>query len=185
MLVTKLARVYAKALIDLANERGSLEEARADMETVGQLIKDSREFEVMLSSPVIKTNKKVAVLKEVFSNKISELGLEFLQLVTNHGREASLAAIAQAYKNMYLTQKGIASAVVTTAYKLGETELAELNKKIAAETGKQIQIENKVNPDIIGGIILRVGDRQYNSSIASELERLRRDFKHNHYVADF
>lgn len=185
MLVTKLARVYAKALIDLANEQGELEEVRADMEKVAQLIKSSREFEVMLSSPVIKAHKKAAVLREVFSNQVSETSMHFLELVAKHGREGSLAAIAQGFKNMYLAQKGYASAVVTTAYALSDAELADLNQKIASATGKQIEIENKVNPDIIGGIILRVGDRQYNSSIASELERLRRDFKHNQYVADF
>lgn len=185
MLVTKLARVYAKALIDLANEQDQLEEVKTDMEKVAQLIKNSREFDVMLSSPVIKAGKKAAVLREIFTGKVSETSMHFLELVAKHGREGALAAIAQGFKNMYLAQKGYASAVVTTAYKLTEAELSDLNQRIATATGKQIETENKVNPDIIGGIILRVGDRQYNSSIATELERLRRDFKQNQYVADF
>lgn len=185
MLVTRVARVYAKALLDLALERGQLEEVKADMDHIGKLIKASREFELLLKSPVVKSDKKIAVFKEVFASKISELTLEFLQIVAGHGREGSLAAIVQSYTNQYQAHKGIAAAVVTTAIELREQELNGLREKLAGLTGKEIELENKVTADIIGGMILRVGDRQYNGSIAAELESLRREFKHNHYVADF
>ena len=185
MLVTKLARVYAKALIDLANERGQLEEVKAEMDKVGQLIKDSRDFDNLLKSPVVKSDKKIAIFNEIFKGQLSEMVLHFAEIIIKHGREEAMAAIAQAYTNMYLTQKGIEKATVTTAYKLSDSEMEELKGRVAEATDSKIELENNVNPDIIGGMVLRVGDRQYNGSIAAELDRLKRDFKHNQYIADF
>jgi F-type H+-transporting ATPase subunit delta len=86
---------------------------------------------------------------------------------------------------LYLAKKGILEASVTSAHELSDSVIAQLEKAITKEMGKEIQLETKVNADILGGLILRVGDMQYNGSVASELQRLRLDFKKNLYVADF
>lgn len=185
MLVTKLSRVYAKSLFELAGEQNSREEVKREMEMVSQLIQDSREFANLLQSPVVKPDVKQKIFKEIFAGKLGDLSLKFCMLVIDHNREGSLRSIVEAYRQMYLKSLGIARAKVTTAYQLSEKELKDLQTKLAESTGKEIQIENKVNPDIIGGLIVRVGDQRYNGSIAAELRRLRRDFEHNHYIADF
>lgn len=185
MLVTKLARVYAKALIELASERKVQEEVQADWRVFLELFGDSREFANMLKSPVLKDDLKVEVLQEIFTGKIHQLTMEFLILVTRQGREEKLPVIAKAYKEMLLKRKGIQQAVVTTAYALSEQELKEVNNKVAELTDSKIELENRVDSDLIGGMVLRVGDRQYNGSVALELRNLRREFKQNVYVADF
>ena len=185
MLVTKLARVYAKALYDLALETNSEDAVKADMESIGKLISKSREFSTVLKSPVIKSKKKKAIFSEIFKSQISELSLKFVNLVISHGREQSLATIAVGYNSLYLAKKGILEASVTSAHELSDSVIAQLEKAITKEMGKEIQLETKVNADILGGLILRVGDMQYNGSVASELQRLRLDFKKNLYVADF
>lgn len=185
MLVTKLARVYAKALYDLAIETKSEDAVKADMEAIGQLIAKSREFSIVLKSPVVEGKKKKAIFSEIFKDQISGLSLKFVDLVISHGREQALAAIAAGYNSIYLAKKGILEATVTSAHELSDSVITQLKKSITKELGQEIQLEIKVNADILGGLILRVGDMQYNGSVAAELQRLRLDFKKNLYIADF
>ncbi len=185
MLVTKLARVYATALHNLALENKQEEQVKQDMETVARLIADSRDFEVVLKSPVIKADKKQNIIAELFKDSVTELTLNFLNLVVKHGREQGLAAIAQAYTTIYLQHKGVLEGSVTSAKELDAKTLAAIEKAVVEQVGKPVQLKVNTNPHIIGGLILRVGDKQYNGSIASELQRLRLDFKKNLYVADF
>lgn len=185
MLVTKLARVYAKALIELALEQNAMDKVEADMKMVQTLINESRDFSNLLKSPVVKSDKKMAIFNEIFKGSMNALSLKFAEIVFKHSREASFNTIAQAYINMCLAQKGIETASVTTAYGLSDAELTEINKKVASLRGGKIELENKIDQSIIGGMVLRVGDHQFNGSIAAELKRLKRDFSENQYIADF
>lgn len=185
MLVTKVARVYAKALLDLALEQGSQDEVKSDLNAVKVLMEESREFRAMLKSPVIKADHKMKILREIFSDKVSEITLHFLLLVSKQGREASLPAMVEAYINIYLEYKGIKQATVTSAHPLSEADLEKVKAKMTEAAGSEIDLKTRVKPDLIGGLILRLGDMQYNGSVASDLKRLRRDFSKNLYVADF
>lgn len=185
MLVTKLARVYAAALHNLALENKAQDEVKADMEQVGKAIAGSRDLSVLLSSPVVKSDKKTAIMEAIFGASTSALSLKFLKLVVKHGREASLAAIAQAYGSIYLAHQGILEGSVTSAQALDAKTLSAIEKAVVSQMGKPVNLTVNTNPDLIGGLILRVGDKQYNGSIAAELQRLRLDFKKNLYVADF
>lgn len=185
MVVTKLGRVYAKALIDLAIEQGQIEAVREDMRLVSSVLSDSRDLANVMSSPIVKADKKEAILEEIFGKKISEMSQRFLKIVIDHGREGSLRLIAQAFENMYLHQKGIELVSVTTAYPLSEAEVKAVSEKAATYTGKQVELNQVVDESIIGGMVLRVGDKRYNGSLAHQLKTLRRQFKDNHYIKDF
>lgn len=185
MVVTKLGRVYAKALLDLAQEKNEVEAIREDMRLIAGALNESRELANVMSSPIVKADKKEAILKEIFGDKVHEITQRFFQVVVNHGREGAFRVIAQAYENMYLHLKGIEQVSVTTAYALSEDEVKAVAEKAASYTGKQVELNQQVDESLIGGMVLRVGDKRYNGSLAHQLKTLRRQFQENHYIKDF
>lgn len=185
MIVTKLGKRYAKSLLDLATELGKVEEVKADILKIQSAIEGSRELRTFLKSPVIKADKKIAVLKEVFGNDISEMMSNFIEIITRKGREGDLEVIADGYMQLYRKSQGVEQALVTTATALSNDQRAAIEAKLQAATGQKIEIKEKVDPSIIGGMRLRVGDREYNGSIAYQLQQLKRQFEDNPYVPEF
>lgn len=185
MVVTKLARVYAKALIDLAKEQSSVDEIKADMDLISETLGAARDLRLMLASPIIRAEKKKAILLEIFKGKVSDLSERFLGIVVEHGRESSIAEMCEAYQVMLLEHKGIEKVTVTTAYKLSDKEIAEVIKKAESLSGKKVQLQEKVDESIIGGMVLRIKDQRFNGSIAHQLKTLKREFRANHYIKEF
>jgi F-type H+-transporting ATPase subunit delta len=185
MLVTKLARVYAKALIDLAKEQKSVDVIKDDMDLISNTLQGSRELRQILKSPIVKEAKKKSILIEIFQGKISDLSERFIGIVVGHRREASIVAMCAAYEAMFLEHNGIEKVTVTTAYQLSQEEVVEVIKKAEALSGKKVQLEEEVDESIIGGMILRVKDQRFNGSIAHQLKRLKREFQSNHYIKEF
>lgn len=185
MIVTTLNRRYAKSLLDLSIERDSLEQVKADMGYVLEVIESSRDLRVLLKSPVVNGDKKKAILEEIFGKGISELTYAFIKIILSKGRESELQGIAQGFQNLYRIHKGIEEAVITTAHTLTEAQREDIRTKLKALTGHSIDIKEQIDPSIIGGVRIRVGDRQYNGSIAYQLEQLKRQFQQNQYIADF
>lgn len=185
MVVTRLGRVYAKALLELAVEKSLLEEVKQDVDLIAQVIRDNRELGAMLKSPVVKADKKGAILTEIFEKHVGELTMRFLKVVLDHGREASMLVIAQGFENLYLQHKGIEKVKVTTAYALDDKEVTAVKAQAEKMTGKKVVLEQEVDESMIGGMILRVKDQRYNGSLAHHLKSLRRQFKDNHYIKEF
>ena len=167
---------YARSLVDLAQEKNLLDKVNADMELVQNTIAESRDLELMLSSPVVKSDKKGEVLKAIFGGKVDDLSMSFIQLITKNGRERLLSGIAKAVVAQYQELKGIVVAEITSAIQLTEDIKTKIIAKIKAELNKEIIVDEKVDPSIIGGLIVRVGDRQYDASIANKLNQLRKEF---------
>ncbi len=184
MAITKLGRRYAKSLLDLAAELGKVEEVKGDIEQVLNVIRESREFSILIKSPIISADKKIRIYKEIFKG-LGELTSNFIDIITRKGRESNLEAIASGFLELYRIKNNISRAVITTAVPLSDEQLADIKAKLVENTGQSIQMEEVVDPSIIGGITLRVGDQRYNGSIAYQLEQLRRQFKKNLYVADY
>lgn len=185
MIVTRLGKRYAKSLLELAQELGKVEEVKADMATIQTAIKESRDFEILISSPVINPNKKIAIFKELFDNKLNEITCNFLEIITKKGREKKLGSIAQGYLDLYRIKNGISVAIVTTAIALSNEEREAIRTKIAEATGKTIEIEERVDASIIGGMTLRLDDKEFNGSMAYKLSNLKRQFSDNLYVPEF
>lgn len=185
MVVTRLGKRYAKSLLELADELGKVEEVKADMETILNAISGSREFEVLINSPIINPEKKISIFKELFDGKLSELTCNFIEIITRKGRENKLGVIAEGYMSQYRAKHGIERATVTTAIELSNDEREAVRAKIAEATGKKIEIEERVDPSIIGGMTLRLADKEFNGSIAHQLNQLKRQFKDNLYVPEY
>lgn len=168
---------YAKAILSFALEQSKEVEVNNDMLLITNTIVDSKDLQLLLSSPVIKSEIKKATIKEVFASKVSSLTTGLVDLLIDNKRVSILEDVAEKYTILFDKLKGIEVAKVTTAIPLTEDLNVQILNKVKKITGKEATIENEVNPDIIGGFILRIGDVQYDASVANKLQGLRRQFE--------
>jgi F-type H+-transporting ATPase subunit delta len=168
---------YAKAILSFALEQQKEVEVNNDMLLVANTIQDSKELQLLLNSPVLKTELKKSALKEIFASKTSALTIGLINLLIDNKRLPILGEVAKKYNVIYDSLKGIEVAKVTTAIPLTEELNQQVLQKVIEITGKQATIESIINPDIIGGFILRVGDIQYDTSVANKLQVLKRQFE--------
>ena len=182
MLDTKVAKRYAKSLIGLSRERGVLDAVGDDMKLLATVCEDNHEFTVLMNSPIINSDKKLSILNKVFEGKMNKLSLAFFEILTTKGREPHLEVIAKEFVNQYKEEKGIQTAIITSAVGLDEKLRGEVYKVIKESAKSEIELVEKVDKDLIGGFVLRMGDKQFDASIASELRKLAKEFSSNPYV---
>ncbi|TMM58912.1 ATP synthase F1 subunit delta [Maribacter algarum] len=172
---SRAALRYAKAILDLAVENKATDALEKDMQNVVGTISGSAELREMLASPVVKGSAKKEALLSVFKGSHSITEGTISMLVSNK-RVSMLNEVASKYLILNEKLKGKDIAHVTTAVPL----TADLEKKILAKvtemTGNKVSLENKIDESIIGGFVLRVGDLQYDASIANKLSSLKREF---------
>jgi F-type H+-transporting ATPase subunit delta len=179
----KVASRYAKALFTLALEGGQLEEVHKDMELIRGL--NHAEFSRMMVSPVINSEAKAKAFGAVFGGRISKLTQSFFNLVFRKGRSLSLVEIGTAFEDMYLDHKGVMVAEFTTAVPVSDGVKAEMRAKLEALPhlkGKRIILKDKVDPSIIGGYVLQLGDQSLDASIKKDLKVIKTQFVENMYI---
>ncbi len=183
MTGSRAAIRYAKAILSLSFDRTKTETVNDDMLLISSTIEDNEDLQIMLSSPVIKIKAKRLALSAIFDNKIDNLSQGLISLLIDNKRLPLLPEVAQQYNRLYDEHNGIQFAEVTTAVSL----TAELEKKVLAKvkeiSGKKIILKNIIDPAIIGGFILRVGDQQFDASIRGKMNNLRREFENNSFVS--
>ena len=182
---TRVASRYAKSFIDLTIQQGVLEQAYADMKLIADVCKSNHDFVVFLKSPIIKTDKKQTVLKEVFSSKLNKVTDAYIQLITDKKRELYIAEIANEFINQYKEKKKILTAVVVTASGIDDATRKKVMELVKGETKSEVVLEEKIDKNIIGGFIIRVGDKQVDASIARKLNNLKQTFKENPFIKEF
>jgi len=182
---SRVSHRYAKSLLDLALEKGQLEPVSEDMRLVLDTIRANHDLGVVLKSPVINTDKKQEILKAIFGGKIGVITTSFLDVITRKRREGDLEGIAEAFVMQYRTHKQILTAVITTANGLDEklrAQVMEIVKQSAA--GHSVELIEKTDKELLGGFILRVGDKQVDSSIMRQIRNLERNFSENPYISE-
>ena len=184
MSVSRIATRYAKSLLDLANESNKLDEVKADMQVLDKAL-DNRDLYLLLKSPIVSESKKKSIFKEIFGDKLSDMTLSFFNVILNKGREEYIPAISDSFTEQYKSHKGISSVKLTTAAPISESNLASIKSKLlsSSETDQSVEIETEVDPSIIGGFVLEIGDKLYNDSIAYKLNQLKKDFKGNTHTS--
>ncbi len=178
----RIASRYAKSLLTLSIERNSLEDTKKDIDLFLKVCAENRGFVLLLQNPIVPSAKKNTFIKEVFGNKTSELTLAFFDIITRKGREKFLPQIAEAFINLYNEHKGIIKAEVTTTFALTPDLRKEVEKIVHEVSGKTVSLTEVIDEEIIGGFILKVGDRQIEDTISSKLNVLRREMTQNHYI---
>ena len=139
----------------------------------------------MLKSPIIKTDKKISILSEIFSKNISETTMAFINIITNKKREMHLEAIATSFINLYKSHKNIKTVSITTAAPVSDQTKSEIMSYIKKTGGDEVELTEIVNEDIIGGVIIKMGDKQLDASVTRKIKKLKKTFNKNLYIKDF
>lgn len=171
----KVAGRYAKALLELALEYKVEAQVRSDMELVYQICSDSKELTLVFNSPVINDDKKIAIFKTIFAEKISELSQSFLTLLVKKNREANVREIAQEYVKIFKEHLGICTATVKSASPIDMALREKIISMVKAHTKCEVELVEEVNEKLIGGFILKINDEQYDASILSKFKQLRKE----------
>lgn len=178
----KVASRYAKSLLDLAIEQKSLDKVYNDMQLFYQVCKANRELVSVLQSPIITGDKKLHILTDIFGKKVEKLTLSFLDITVRKGREGLLVEIADSFFTQYNLFKGIVLAKVSSSSKLNEATLKEIVAKVEKMTGGKVELTAEVNPELIGGFVLTVGDKQFDASILHQMKGLKKAIIDKTYI---
>jgi F-type H+-transporting ATPase subunit delta len=166
---------YAKALLEQAVAKGCAEQVNHEMNSIQSAVAESRDFAAFLKSPVIKLDDKQAVVFKVFSG-CNEITASLFKLLYENKRFELLGDIAKDYLSQFLEMNHYQKVQVTTAAPLDKDLENKVLDKVRTFTDKKLILENIVNPDIIGGFILRLGDKQFNASVAAKLKSIKKEF---------
>ncbi|MCS7037111.1 MAG: ATP synthase F1 subunit delta [Saprospiraceae bacterium] len=182
----RIAARYTKSLIALAVERGELEAVHSDMQLLDKAVQ-SRDFYLLMKSPIVPADKKLAVVKALFEGKVSALTLGYLQLLIRKGREAYLPEVAREFFNQYKAIRRITSVRIISAGPLSEAVLEQIKERIRTSglATENLEITTHIDPSLVGGFILEFDDKRYDASIASRLADLRAEYSKNQYVREF
>ncbi|MGA9636906.1 ATP synthase F1 subunit delta [Flavobacterium sp.] len=174
MASTRAAIRYAKAILDLANSIGIADVVNKDMKSIASTIEGNLELSTFIQNPTTTVDVKESVLLEVFAD-VNGVTKGLFHLLFENKRFEILGAIAQEYSKLFDVSIGVQVVKVTTAFPMDAALEAKVLAKIATLSDKKITIESNVDPSIIGGFILRIGDQQYNASVANRLQGLKRE----------
>ena len=165
---------YAKSVIELAQEQKSLEKVKEDMLLFTKTIDENRELEVVLKNPIVPADKKKAILKALIEKKVQTLTFKAFELIISKSRENILDEIAVEFINEYNILKGIAVATVITPYTLDDKQRKEISNIVAEITGLKVELTEVVDEALIGGFVLKIGDKQIDESVKSKLAKIQR-----------
>jgi F-type H+-transporting ATPase subunit delta len=183
MLNPRVASRYAKSLLDLAVEKGQLEEVYKDMLYLQQLTKGSKDFLNLLRSPVIKADAKIRAINAVTAGKVSPVINSFIELMTNKAREGVLPEVVTSFINQYKEKKGIKTVKLTTAIPVSDAVKNEIISQVKKSGGfDNLELLEVVDPNIIGGFVLQTGDKLIDASIAYDLKNISRQFENNDFI---
>jgi len=179
----RLATRYAKSVLDLAVERGELEQVYADMQWLQAVCKSNRDFVNLLRSPIIKADVKKKILEAVTAGKISALTAGFNSLLISKGRESNLPEIVTAFIEQYKEKKNIHTIKLTTAVPVSDSLKEEIIRQVKKVGGyENIELETAVDENLIGGFVLQTGDRLVDASIAYDLKTIAKQFENNDFI---
>jgi F-type H+-transporting ATPase subunit delta len=175
--VAVVARTYARALFDAAKDAGRIEPVRDELATFVEAVDEVPELKSLIRNPELDPLTKANALDAVLEGA-DELVRNFVRVVAKKGRAAQLDEIAREYETLVAAEEQILSVELTTAYELSDDEAATIVKQIEEASGQRVEAARTVDPDLIGGLVLKAGSLEVDSSVRGRLDRLRRDLAH-------
>src|SRR5690348_15545239 len=174
-----LGMVYAKALLGAAEKEGKTDEALAELDAlVNDVFRRHPQVEAALATAMINNEHKAAIVDRVFAGRVTTVFLNFLKVVAGHGRGGCLRAIRKAARDLLDRQRGRVRVRLTTAAPLDAELTGRIENQLRATLAGEPVLVRVVNPDLIGGIVFKVGDTVFDGSVASRLEQLRQQMIH-------
>ena len=168
-----LAQVYARSLFEVAQEQSKLDKVREELGEFADALNDSRELQVFLFSPYFSTREKADGLDKAISGA-DETVLNFLRLLIDKHRMPVLFRVRAEYDRLWEEENKLLPVTVTSAVELPEETVKQIGDRIAEQTDRKVDLQSKVDPDILGGIVVRVGNSVLDASIRARLEKLRK-----------
>ena len=185
MATARVAARYAKALLSLAQERGEVDAVGGDLDTLQGVLSGSHDLVLLLQSPIVKADKKQAVLDAVLGGHLSDLTTSFLKILVTKGREGLVVDMVDEGQRQLNILRNIQEASVTTAAPLTD----ELRQQILGQMAKvhdgEVDMVEHVDPDILGGYILQMGDQMIDASVKRQLRSLGRELTEHDYEPEF
>ncbi len=172
MKSTKSASRYAKALLEIAIEQNKVEQISGDMSYLLEANNETLDFQLLLNSPVINSDKKIAIFNEIFG-QFEDVSLSFIKLITKNRRESILPTIAKSFEEQVKEYKGIVPVTLVSATQLDENVKSSILKKIEGTVKGQLEVKEMIDESLIGGFIIRMGDKQIDASIANQFNNLK------------
>lgn len=176
---------YAKALLQLAIEQNTLEQSYNDMVLLNSICSESKELSLLLKSPLIKTDKKLVILDEIFASKLGKVSMAFVNIITTKKREGVLPLIAKSFIKLYKEHNKIEAATITTARPLDDELRSEVIKFVKQHGKQDVELTENIDENIIGGAIIKMGDKQLDASVSRVIKELKQTFNKNLYIKDF
>lgn len=173
-----VTRRYAAALYEEAGEEGVLGEVDDDVLMLRRSLESNRELARFFESPVIPQEKKDTIVRELLEGRVEDLTVRFLRLLVRKDRESLTKEILDQYQSLRDEQRGIVDAEATVAHPLADEDRGALIEVLEEKTGKDVRLHVEEDPDLIGGLVVRIGDRVFDGSVRSQLGALR-DRLHN------
>jgi F-type H+-transporting ATPase subunit delta len=164
-----VARVYARAMLDLAAAQGQEDELLAELQALGEAVAGDPELAAFLASPLVSGEARAEVLEKVFRRRTSDLLVDALEVINRKGRLGLLPAIVEAFRGEYRELRGLVDARVTSAVPLSQAQRTSLAAALAKLTGKQPELIERVDPSILGGLVVEVAGEKSDSSLSSRL----------------
>lgn len=180
----KVASRYAKSLLGIAIENNCVEEIFSDMRLISKVCLENRELISLIKSPIVRGDIKLKILNEIFT-AINTVSASFIKIIVAKKREGLLADIADSFIEAYKVHKNIKTAFVTSATVLTAEQKDGIKQLINKTYHSTIEFEQIIDPSILGGIVLRIDDIQFDESIKRKLQNLVMEFDENPYVKEF
>lgn len=179
----RIASRYAKSLLELAEEKKCLDKVVKDMQMFSDLCTTNHDLVLVLKNPIVSNYKKLSILKEIFKGKVNDLTMSVFEILAKKNREMYLPEVAVAFKAQYHEFKRIVESTITTVHPLSDAIRKEVNSIVKKITNSDVVLTEKTNPDLIGGFVLKIGDKQIDDSVSGKLKELRLQFVDKGYVS--
>lgn len=181
----KLARRYAKAFFEFSQEQDKVENVIKDIRLIEDILLENKEFRTIICSPIIRADKKISILNEVFQSRIDAISLQYLTLILRKGRECELDLICDEYDKLYKKFKRIVTLTIQSAEALGKDMVESIRQKVKAYLEMEIEIIEQINPKLIGGVRLQFDGYLLDASVRGYIDRLRGQLVDKSYEVNF
>jgi F-type H+-transporting ATPase subunit delta len=175
MNTSSIGTRYAKSIFLLAKEQQTLDQVKEDMEFIYSSFRDSKDISLILENPVANESLKLSVIKELFRDKVGDLVINLLIMVINNNREKYIEAICRNFFDLYKKYKGIKTVMLTSATPLEKGTRVHFIEILKKQLRSEIDFTEKVNEKLLGGFILQIDGKHYDSSISHKLNRVKKE----------
>jgi F-type H+-transporting ATPase subunit delta len=173
-----LAGRYASALFDLARDEKQIDSVGRNLDALAQALVDSREFDLLVKSPLVNREEASKAFESLaFALKLDPITTNFLGVLARNGRKGELSNVIGLFRRLAAENRGETTAEVVTARPLNDDQIAALKTKLTARAGREVTIETRIDPEILGGLIVKLGSQMIDSSIRTKLNRLAQAMK--------